>query len=115
MSFPNNVFMPKSITGPMNGNASITNAYWIPGNEFNQQSFIVPFDHQLGFSISKPWPLPTLSTIYNGSGAVPGVQQMVLTQFTDSRAISNRVPMFATKPLIDPDQLRFRRENYIYR
>ena len=126
MAFPNNppafypgsTFPPAAATlgrtfasnnaNPMSGLKSLTNPYWVPEPELLPRTTQLQIDHHLGFSIPKPWPLPPPQTIYNGSGPVPGVREMVFTQFTDSAPVGGKLPS-----QIRPSN--FRREKFITR
>ena len=95
------------------GLTSLTNPYWIPEPEMIPRTALLPIDHHLGFSIPKPWPLPSPQTIYNGAGPVPGVREMVFTQFTDQTPVGGKLPSAGTRPLVQPS--KFRREQFIHR
>ena len=123
MAFPNNPSYPGSTfppavalsrtfasnnPNPMSGLKSLTNPYWVESPEFLPRTTLLPIDHHLGFSIPKPWPLPAPQTIYNGAGPVPGVREMVFTQFTESLPISGKLPS-QSRPA------EFRREQFVHR
>ena len=86
---------------------SLTNPYWVPEPEMTPRTALLPIDHHLGFSITKPWPLPAPQTIFNGA-PVPGVREMVYTQFTDQTPVGGKLPS-----TIRPSN--FRREEFIHR
>ena len=115
MAFPHNPVYPPVFQGREMGAqlSSLTNPYWMPEPELVAKTTQLPIDHHLGFSIPKPWPLPSPQMIYNGSGQVPGVREMVFTQFTSPTAIGGKVPYAAKKPLVRPNA--FRREKFIRR
>ena len=122
MAFPNNPVYPGSQFAPtaaiLNRTfasgpnptrflQSQTNPYWISEPEIRPRTTQLPIDHHLGFSIPKPWPLPAPQTIYNGSGQVPGVREMVFTQFTDATPVGGKLP----------SQMRpseYRREKFVH-
>ena len=106
MAFPNNPARPPLATG---GLTSLTNPYWIPEPEFIPRTALLPIDHHLGFSIPKPWPLPAPQMIFNGA-PVPGVREMVYTQFTDQTPVGGKFPQAGS---IQPS--KFRREQFIHR
>ena len=110
MAFPNNpeAFYPGRLFNPMSGITSLTNPYWVPEPEIVAKTTQLPIDHHLGFSIPKPWPLPSPQIIYNGAGSVPGVREMVFTQFTDSTPTGGRLPS-----QMCPSE--FRREKFVHR
>lgn len=123
MAFPNNPVYPGSAFAPAatvnrtfrSDNAyptqflqSQTNPYWVSEPEIRPRTTQLPVDHHLGFSIPKPWPLPAPQTIYNGAGQVPGVREMVFTQFTDATPVGGKLP----------SQMRpseYRREKFVHR
>ena len=107
MAFPNNPARPPLATG---GLTSLTNPYWVPEPEMIPRTALLPVDHHLGFSIPKPWPLPAPQMIYNGA-PVPGVREMVYTQFTDQTPVGGKLPSAGTRPLVQPS--KFRREQFV--
>jgi hypothetical protein len=108
MAFPHNQTYPQPM---QSGIGSITNAYWVPEPEFVARQSLLPIDHHLGFSTPKPWPLPPPQTIFNGV-PVPGVREMVYTQFTDTPPVGGRIPDSAGKPLVRPSE--FRRAKFVH-
>ena len=111
MAFPNNPVYPGTIQVPSAPSTfiSLTNPYWMPEPELVAKTTQLPIDHHLGFSIPKPWPNPPPQMIYNGSGQVPGVREMVYTQFTESLPVGGKLPSNDVRPS------KFRREQYIHR
>ena len=112
MSFPNNPVYPGAANPMLRGVTSLTNPYWIPEPELQAKNALLPIDHHLGFSISKPWPLPPPRTLYNGAGPVPGVREMVFTQFTESNPVGGKLPYSGKRPLVRPSE--FRRSQFIH-
>ena len=112
MSFPNNPTAGKgAFTRPLE---SITNAYWQPEAIYKPQKTLQSYDHHLGFSIDKPRPLPSLTTVYNGGGGeVIGARQLVFTQFAEGVAPGGKLPYSGGRPLVSPQDLDFRREKFI--
>ena len=113
MAFPHNPVYPPVFQGREMGAqlSSLTNPYWMPEPELVAKTTQLPIDHHLGFSIPKPWPLPSPQMIYNGSGQVPGVREMVFTQFTNATPVGGTLPHSGKRPLVRPSE--FRREQYI--
>ena len=112
MAFPHNPQMPKSY---VRKTESMTHPYWQSDKIFRPTRTLQSYDHHLGFTIEKPWPLPTMKAIYNGDNAIPGSRDLVFTQYTTPVAVGNVLPQTGGYPLVKPQDLDFRREKYVHR
>ena len=94
---------------------SMTHPYWQSDKIYRPELTLLGYDHHLGFHIEKPWPLPSTKAFYNGENAVPGSRNLVFTQYTEPVAPGNVIPQSGGIPLVRPQELDFRREQYVHR